>query len=90
LLQELYAHLNPMPYEAAAQMEEDLPEDLRREGCTVRGGHQPRVPLKSPGRWRHLPLPEDAQRDMVPAATAVAGTFGPADYRRPEPMKQRA
>jgi len=39
LLPELYAHLNPMPYEAAAQMERDLTEDLRREGYTVVGGH---------------------------------------------------
>ncbi len=39
LLPELYAHLNPMPYEAAAQMEKDLAEDLRREGSTVTGGH---------------------------------------------------
>lgn len=39
LLPELYAHLNPMPYEAAAQMEKDLTEDLRREGYTVVGGH---------------------------------------------------
>ncbi len=38
LLPELYAHLNPMPYEAAAQMEKDLTEDLRREGYTVLGG----------------------------------------------------
>ena len=30
LLPELYAHLNPMPFEAAAQMEQDLAEDLRR------------------------------------------------------------
>ena len=30
LLTELYAHLNPMPYEAAARMEVDLAEDLRR------------------------------------------------------------
>jgi hypothetical protein len=36
---ELYAYLNPMPYEAAAQMECDLAEDLRREGYTVLGGH---------------------------------------------------
>src|SRR5919198_4267519 len=28
LLPELYAHLNPMPFEAAAQMERDLAEDL--------------------------------------------------------------
>jgi hypothetical protein len=39
LLPELYAHLNPMPYEAAAQMERDLAEDLRREGYAVMGGH---------------------------------------------------
>src|ERR1017187_11045403 len=39
LLPELYAHLNPMPYEAAAQMEKDLAEDLRRAGYTVTGGH---------------------------------------------------
>jgi hypothetical protein len=38
LLPELYAHLNPMPYEAAAQMEIDLAEDLRRTGYTVTGG----------------------------------------------------
>ena len=39
LLPELYAHLNPMHYEAAAEMEKDLAEDLRRAGCTVTGGH---------------------------------------------------
>jgi hypothetical protein len=39
LLPELYRHLNPMPYEAAAQMEKDLTEDLRRAGYTVVGGH---------------------------------------------------
>jgi hypothetical protein len=39
LMPELYAHLNPMPYEAATQMERDLAEDLRREGYTVTGGH---------------------------------------------------
>lgn len=39
LLPELYAHLNPMPYAAAAQMEKDLTEDLRRAGYTVVGGH---------------------------------------------------
>jgi len=31
--------LNPMPYEAAAEMERDLAEDLRNEGYTVTGGH---------------------------------------------------
>jgi hypothetical protein len=39
LLPELYAHLNPMPFDAAAQMERDLAEDLRRAGYTVTGGH---------------------------------------------------
>jgi len=39
LLPELYEHLNPMPFEAAAQMEQDLAEDLRGAGYTVTGGH---------------------------------------------------
>lgn len=39
LMPELYQHLNPMPFEAAAEMEVDLAEDLRREGYTVTGGH---------------------------------------------------
>lgn len=39
LLPELYEHLNPMPYQAAVQMERDLTEDLRRAGYTVLGGH---------------------------------------------------
>jgi len=39
LLPELYAHLNPMPFDAAAQMEADLADDLRRDGYTVTGGH---------------------------------------------------
>jgi hypothetical protein len=39
LLPELYEHLNPMPFEAAARMEVDLAEDLRRAGYTVTGGH---------------------------------------------------
>ncbi len=39
LMPELYAHLNPMPFEAAARMEQDLAEDLRRAGYTVTGGH---------------------------------------------------
>jgi hypothetical protein len=39
LLPELYEWLNPMPYQAAAQMERDLAEDLRRQGYTVAGGH---------------------------------------------------
>ena len=38
LLPELFEHLNPMPFEAAAQMEKDLSEDLRAEGYTVTGG----------------------------------------------------
>jgi len=39
LLPELYVHLNPMPFEAAAQMKQDLAEDLRRAGYTVTGGY---------------------------------------------------
>src|SRR5881275_935165 len=38
LLPEMYEHLNPMPYEHAAQMEKDLAGDLRNEGYTVAGG----------------------------------------------------
>jgi hypothetical protein len=36
---ELHEHLNPMPFEAAAQMEKDVAEDLRRAGYAVTGGH---------------------------------------------------
>jgi hypothetical protein len=39
LLPELYEHLNPMPFEAAAQMEIELAEELRAAGYTVTGGH---------------------------------------------------
>lgn len=38
LLPELFEHLNPMPYEHAAQMEKDLAEDLRAQGYAVVGG----------------------------------------------------
>ena len=37
LMPELYEHLNPMPFEAATQMEKDLTEDLPAEGYTVTG-----------------------------------------------------
>lgn len=39
LLPELFEFLNPMPFEAAARMEQDLAADLRRQGYTVAGGH---------------------------------------------------
>ena len=39
LMPDLFAHLNPMPFDAAAIMERDLAEDLRRQGYTVTGGH---------------------------------------------------
>jgi predicted GIY-YIG superfamily endonuclease len=39
LLPEMYEHLNPMPFEAAARMEIELAEELRAEGYTVTGGH---------------------------------------------------
>jgi hypothetical protein len=38
LMPELFEHLNPMPYDAAVEMEKDLAEDLRKEGYTVAGG----------------------------------------------------
>jgi hypothetical protein len=38
LMPELYEHLNPMPFEAAAQMEIELAKDLREEGYAVTGG----------------------------------------------------
>jgi hypothetical protein len=38
LLPELYEYLNPMPFDAACQMEKDLTEDLRQQGYTVYGG----------------------------------------------------
>jgi hypothetical protein len=38
LLPKLYAHLNPMPYAAAVEMERDLAADLRAQGYTVTGG----------------------------------------------------
>ena len=38
LMPQFYDHLNPMPYEAAAQMEKELAEDMRAEGYTVTGG----------------------------------------------------
>lgn len=39
LMAELYQHLNPMPFDAAVQMETELAEDLRAAGYTVTGGH---------------------------------------------------
>jgi len=38
LLPEFYECYNPMPFEAAAQMERELAEDLRQAGYTVTGG----------------------------------------------------
>ena len=38
LLPEFFACFNPMPYEAAAQMEKDLSADLRAQGYTVVSG----------------------------------------------------
>lgn len=39
LLPEFYAPYNPMPFEAAVQMEKELAEELRAQGYTVAGGH---------------------------------------------------
>jgi hypothetical protein len=38
LLPELYECFNPMPFEAAAEMERELAEELRNKGYTVSGG----------------------------------------------------
>ena len=38
LLPELYECFNPMPFEAAAEMERELAEELRARGYTVAGG----------------------------------------------------
>lgn len=35
LLPDLFAHLNPMPYEAALTMERELAEDLKQQGYGV-------------------------------------------------------
>jgi hypothetical protein len=39
LVPKLYAHLNPMPYGRAKQMEAFLADSLRKRGFTVYGGH---------------------------------------------------
>ena len=39
LLPELFEVFNPMPFDVAVAMEEELAEDLRRQGYTVAGGH---------------------------------------------------
>ena len=39
LVPKLYAHLNPMPYKKAVQMEVFLADSLRKRGYAVYGGH---------------------------------------------------
>ena len=39
LVPRLYAHLNPMPYARAKDMEVMLADSLRKRGYTVFGGH---------------------------------------------------
>lgn len=39
LVPRLYAHLNPMPYSRAVEMEVMLAESLRKRGYVVFGGH---------------------------------------------------
>jgi predicted GIY-YIG superfamily endonuclease len=39
LVPRLYAHLNPMPYARALEMEGMLAESLRKRGYVVFGGH---------------------------------------------------
>ena len=50
LLPELYEHLNPMPFEAAVQMEMDLAEDLRR--AVAAPGFRKWPPSAHPSRLR--------------------------------------
>lgn len=38
LLPEMFHYLNPMPYDAACQMEKELAEELRAQGYGVCGG----------------------------------------------------
>jgi predicted GIY-YIG superfamily endonuclease len=39
LVPRLYAHLNPMPYDKAVEMEKMLADSLRKRGYVVFGGH---------------------------------------------------
>jgi hypothetical protein len=39
LVPRLYAHLNPMPYAKAVEMEAALADSLRKRGYLVFGGH---------------------------------------------------
>lgn len=39
LVPKLFAHLNPMPYAKAVEMEAALAESLRKRGYVVFGGH---------------------------------------------------
>ena len=39
LVPKLYAHLNPMPFARAQEMESILAESLRKRGYVVFGGH---------------------------------------------------
>ena len=39
LVPRLYAHLNPMPYAKAVEMEVALADSLRKRGFSVYGGH---------------------------------------------------
>jgi hypothetical protein len=39
LVPKLYAHLNPMPYRKALEMEAMLADSLRKRGYQVFGGH---------------------------------------------------
>ena len=39
LVPKLYAHLNPMSYQAAQEMERVLADSLRKRGYVVFGGH---------------------------------------------------
>ena len=82
LMPELYEHLNPMPFEAALQMETELAEDLRASGYTVTGGHCTREGV------RKFPAPSRCKTDYakrqcsVPGGTAFNGDASGQEQNR--------
>ena len=57
---ELYGFLNPMPFEAAVQMEKDLAEDLRADGYTVTGGTGISISWYPVFCWRFSAMGDDS------------------------------
>ena len=55
LLPELFAHLNPMPYDAALTMEQELAEELRQRGTG--SGRRDRPAQSCPNSGYRLQVP---------------------------------